>query len=61
MSEDTGAYLKINGQVNMGKIKDHIIGHKHGKPCRDKMMQKFKWEERTMNEIDWNSHSQAVR
>ena len=61
MPEDTGAYLKINGQVIMGKLKDQILSHKHRKPCREKIMEKFKWEERTMNEIDWDSHGQAVR
>ena len=38
MPEDIGAYLKINGQVTMGKLKDQILGHKHRKPCREKMI-----------------------
>ena len=45
----------------MGKIKDHTIRHKHGKPCRDKILQKFKWEEKIMTEIDWESNRQVVQ
>ena len=60
MPEDTGACLKINRQVNMGKIKDHNIRHKPSKPCRDKILQKFKLEKRIMTKIDWDSHGQDV-
>ena len=61
MPEDTRAYLKINRQVNIGNMRDHIIHHKHGEPYKEKAQQKFKWTTETMNKVDWNSHGKATR
>ena len=60
MPTEVHAYHKSKDQININKIMQQIVLRRHGPKLGKKLQEKFKWDDRVFELIDWETHRVAV-
>ena len=61
MPTEAKVYFASGGQININKLEEQIMTHRHGQKLMEKMVDKFHWTSAIFQSIDWKDHGEVVK